>query len=185
MALQLKMKRFSAPVKERTLPIGFSFKFFDGSEKEVDEWVRLCCFGLAENATREIFYKMIADFPNVVAKEDCFFILDDKGNYVASSTAIATPSGVGLVHMVASDPSVRGKGLGHIMLAKTLSLLEERGMKSVELRTDDWRLAAIKTYLDAGFLPVLLSDADSDHATRWDKVREALSYPAVEYLPEC
>ena len=183
--MQLKMRRYSQPVKARPLPDGFSFRFFDGSDKEVDEWVRLCNCGLVPGATREIFEKMIRDFPNVNAKEDCFFILDAEGRYAATSTAVATPEGVGLVHMVASDPAIRGKGLGHAMLAHVLEMLEERGMKTVELRTDDERLAAIKTYLDAGFLPVLLDDPDGgDHAARWDKVREALSYAPVTYVNE-
>jgi hypothetical protein len=70
------------------------------------------------------------------------------------------------------------------MLANTLSMLEERGMKVIELRTDDWRLAAVKTYLDAGFLPVLLDDPESDHAARWDKVRADLGYREVEYVKD-
>ena len=184
MELQLKMRRFSAPVKERTLPDGFTFKNFDGSKKEIDEWVRLCNFGLMEGSTRETFFETVGNFPNVVAERDCFFVIDPEGKYIASSTAVATPEGVGLVHMVASDPNVRGKGIGHAMLARTLSMLEERGMRIIELRTDDWRLAAVKTYLDAGFLPVLLNDPESDHAVRWDKVRAELSYPKVEYVAE-
>ena len=182
--MQLKMRRFSQPVKERALPEGYSFKLYDGSERALDEWVRLCNFGLMENSTRETFYETVRDFPNVVAERDCFFVMDDAGNYIASSTAVANPDGLGLVHMVASDPSVRGKGIGHAMLANTLSMLEARGMKVIELRTDDWRLAAVKTYLDAGFLPVLLNDPESDHAARWDKVRAELSYPAVEYVKD-
>ena len=183
-ALQLKMRRFSAPVKERKLPDGYSFKLFGGTEKDIEEWVRLCRYGLVDTATREIFFQPVADFPKIVAERDCFFVIDQEGNYIATSTAVATPEGVGLVHMVASAPSARGKGIGHAMLANTLSMLEERGMKIIELRTDDFRLAAVKTYLDAGFLPVLLNDPESDHAARWDKVREALAYPAVEYVGE-
>ena len=182
--MQLKMRRYSQPVKERSLPDGYAFKFFDGTDKEIDEWVRLCNFGLMEGSTRETFFETVGNFPNVVAERDCFFVMDDAGRYIASSTAVAGPDGLGLVHMVASDPSVRGKGIGHAMLAKTLSMLEERGMKVVELLTDDWRLAAVKTYLDAGFLPVLLNDPESDHAARWDKVREVLHYPPVEYVNE-
>lgn len=182
--LQLKMTRFSAPVKERALPDGYTFKLFDDSEREIAEWVRLCNFGLVENTTRETFFETVANFENIVATRDCFFVLDAEGKYIATSTAVAQPSGVGLVHMVASDPNARGRGIGHAMLAKTLSMIEERGMKRIDLRTDDWRLAAVKTYLDAGFLPVLLCDPESDHAARWDKVRADLSYPAVRYVPE-
>ena len=182
--MQLKMTRFSAPVRERTLPEGYRFQFFDGSEREIDEWVRLCNFGLMEGSTRDTFAKTVGDFPNVVATRDCFFVVDPEGKYIASSTAVAKPDGVGLVHMVASDPAARGKGIGHAMLAHTLSMLEARGMGRVDLLTDDWRLAAVKTYLDAGFLPVLLADPESDHAARWDAVRAALSYPAVTYVAE-
>lgn len=171
-------------MKERVLPSGFTFRFFDGSDREIDKWVRLCNFGLMEGSTRETFFETVRDFPNVTAEEDCFFVLNPDGNYIATSTAVANKNALGLVHMVASDPTVRGKGIGHAMLAKTLGLLEARGMKYIELRTDDFRLAAVKTYLDAGFLPVLLNDPESDHAIRWDKVRAALSYPAVEYLSE-
>lgn len=181
--MQLKMTRYAGPVKERTLPAGYSFKLFDGSEREIDEWVRLCNFGLVENATRDTFYETVGNFENVVATRDCFFVIDPEGKYIASSTAVAKPDGVGLVHMVASDPTARGKGVGHAMLAHTLSMLEAHGMQRVDLRTDDWRLAAVKTYLDAGFLPVLLDDPESDHAARWDKVRADLSYPAVKYVP--
>ena len=184
MEMQLKMRRFSAPVRERLLPDGFSFKNFDGSEKDIEEWVRLCNFGLMEGSTRETFFETVGNFPNVVAERDCFFVIDNEGRYIASSTAVATPEGVGLVHMVASDPTVRGKGIGHAMLARTLSMLEERSMRIIELRTDDWRLAAVKTYLDAGFLPVLLNDPESDHAARWDKVRAELNYKEVEYVAE-
>ena len=182
--MQLKMTRFAGPVKEKALPDGYFFRLFDGSEREIDEWVRLCNFGLMEGSTRDTFFETVGNFENVVATRDCFFVIDPEGKYIASSTAVATPDGVGLVHMVASDPAARGKGIGHAMLAHTLSMLEERGMRRVDLRTDDWRLAAVKTYLDAGFLPVLLDDPESDHAARWDKVRADLSYPAVTYVTE-
>ena len=48
----------------------------------------------------------------------------------------------------------------------------------------DNRLAAIKTYLDAGFRPVLRYDPDSDMRARWDAVIAALGYEPVAYLQE-
>ena len=65
-----------------------------------------------------------------------------------------------------------------------LGELEGRGHAYTVLTTDDERLAAIKTYLDAGFLPVLWPDEESDMKTRWDAVLTALSYPRVPYLEE-
>jgi len=52
------------------------------------------------------------------------------------------------------------------------------------ISTDDFRLPAIKTYLDAGFRPVLWSDPDSDQRGRWDAVIAALGYEPVAYLTE-
>ena len=87
--MQLKMTRYAGPVKERTLPAGYTFKLFDGSEREIDEWVRLCNFGLMENSTRDTFYETVGNFENVVATRDCFFVIDPEGTYIASSTAVA------------------------------------------------------------------------------------------------
>jgi mycothiol synthase len=86
--------------------------------------------------------------------------------------------------MVASLPETRGKGLGHAMIRHTLSMIEARGVPYTHLTTDDYRLAAIKTYLDAGFLPVIYEDPESDMTERWNKVLEDLHYPMVEYLSE-
>ena len=54
----------------------------------------------------------------------------------------------------------------------------------MHLTTDDFRLSAIKTYLDAGFCPVLYADPDSDQRARWDAVIAALGYGPVTYLSE-
>ena len=87
-------------------------------------------------------------------------------------------------------PVVRGKGIGHAMLSRGLEMLCQRTASEsmpdgpeILLTTDDFRLAAIKTYLDAGFLPVLVSDPESDMRARWDAVFSALHYPPVPFLP--
>ncbi len=49
--------------------------------------------------------------------------------------------------------------------------LFERGFRRCILRTDDFRLPAIKTYLDLGFAPEML---DESHPERWAKAWEAL-----------
>ena len=71
---------------------------------------------------------------------------------------------------------VRGKGIGHAMLRYALQMLEARGCTYSVLTTDDFRLAAIKTYLDAGFVPVIEQDPESDVRMRWEKVLAELHY---------
>lgn len=86
--------------------------------------------------------------------------------------------------MVGSLPECRGLGIGKAMLSKALMILHGRGCAVTTLTTDDFRLAAIKTYLDAGFRPVLWPDAESDMRQRWDAVIASLGYLPVEYFPE-
>ena len=57
-----------------------------------------------------------------------------------------------------------------------LDFFAGRGIARILLNSDDWRLAALKTYLNLGFLPVL---NDFDMADRWQAIYEKLGvrYP--------
>ena len=79
--------------------------------------------------------------------------------------------GIGQLHMVAVDPGHRGKRLGTHVSAAVIRYFEPRGFPKVYLMTDDWRLAAVKTYLNMGFDP---DEYDDDHKTRWAKLRATL-----------
>ena len=48
------------------------------------------------------------------------------------------------------------------------------GYRHVYLKTDDWRLPAIKTYLKLGFLPFLFAP---DMEERWREVCSELDWP--------
>ena len=78
---------------------------------------------------------------------------------------------VGEVHMVAALESHRGRGLGHMLNAAVLRRLKELAFQRAHLQTDDWRLAAIKSYLVAGFHPLNTHDS---HPERWAAVIEKL-----------
>ena len=86
--------------------------------------------------------------------------------------------------MVAALPECRGKGIGHAMLSFALEIMEAAGSTHAVLTTDDFRLPAIKTYLDGGFRPVLYHDPESDMRERWDAVIAALRYEPVDYIRE-
>ena len=78
------------------------------------------------------------------------------------------------LHLVAIDSRHLGKKLGRHLANAVLHYLANRGERRVVLRTDDWRLPAIKGYLQLGFLPVYVN-ADDDE--RWRQVAEALDIP--------
>ena len=64
----------------------------------------------------------------------------------------------------------------------SLQVFEKRSIDKVVLTTDDFCLPAIKTYLDAGFLPVLHGGKDSEINRRWNEVIKNLNYPSVERI---
>ena len=78
-----------------------------------------------------------------------------------------------VLHWVATDPQHAGLGLGSAVSLDALhqGLLE--GRDRAFLLTDDFRVAAIKTYLRLAFTPVL---THGSHADRWRKILAELSW---------
>ena len=86
------------------------------------------------------------------------------------------PSG-GELGWVAVVPAHRGKGLGGcISVAATRRFIEE-GFRDIYLRTHDYRLPAIKTYLKMGYRPLLFTEGMEE---RWRDVCRELD---VDYGP--
>lgn len=188
---QLKMLRPAAPVTPRPLPEGYAYAPYRGTKAEVNEWLEVCRHGLLpENPPpnsrdyRDWFVETVLDYEDLDPAEDIIFVVNPDGRRVATLCAVKHGEDQGYIHMVAAHPDSQGKGIGHAMLSFALEKLEARSCSYSILTTDDFRLAAIKTYLDAGFRPVLLSDPDSDQRARWDAVIARLGYQPVEYFDE-
>lgn len=189
--LQLKMLRPAGPVIPRALPEGFRYAGYEGSESELTEWLDMCHQGqlLPENPPesgnwRDWFRVTVLDYADLNPAEDIIFVVAPDGRRAASICAVKHGEDQGYIHMVAAHSGFRGLGIGHAMLSYALEKLEARSCTYSILTTDDFRLAAIKTYLDAGFRPVLREDPDSDQRARWDAVIATLGYPPVAYLNE-
>jgi mycothiol synthase len=92
---------------------------------------------------------------------------------VATATARKTDQpNVGYVHFVATHPDHRGRRLGSAVTVAVLREFEARGATEAMLTTDDYRLAAIKTYLRLGFQPDCTHES---HPERWREVFSSLS----------
>lgn len=97
-------------------------------------------------------------------------------------TAFSDPNTrLGDMHMVGIRPDFRGKGLGKYLNQITLCHLRERDITAVFLTTDEWRVAAVKSYLRAGFLPV---QYDVGMQERWEAMLETLGIDHVQMLNE-
>jgi len=105
---------------------------------------------------------------------DLFFIdparPGKEGNVVGTACGLRRPDAntqAGYVHMLAVFPEHRGRRLGRALVLAVLHRFRELGYRSAVLQTDDWRSAAIKTYLGLGFRP---RHTDASHQQRWTEV---------------
>lgn len=86
----------------------------------------------------------------------------------------ADESEVGQLHMVGVIPEHSGYRLGRWVSLAVLHYHHQQGFKCVVLGTDDFRLPAIKTYLNLGFIPIYVDD---DQPERWQVIFEKLKLP--------
>ncbi len=68
--------------------------------------------------------------------------------------------GQGYVHYVGVHPDFRGHRIGQVVTRACLHGFLERGLDRAVLKTDDWRVPAVRTYLRLGFVPEYRSDAE-------------------------
>jgi len=186
---QLVMEaRTAERATERALPHGYSYEVFDGSLHDIADWKAITMEPPALARDYDTCYRdTIEHYPDCIPTRDVHFISNASGARVATITTITHADGSGYVHMVKALASEQGRGLGHAMARYALRIFAERGVERVVLTTDDFRVSAIKTYLDAGFRPVILHDPESDMNARWDAVLKALGYadvPRVERYEE-
>ena len=83
-------------------------------------------------------------------------------------------AGLAEVGWVAVVPPMRGRRLGWVVTQAVLDVAEERGIREVFLRTDDWRLPAVVSYLRLGFRPWLI---EPTALQRWRLVFAQLDPP--------
>ncbi len=96
---------------------------------------------------------------------------------------------VGYVHMVGVVSEHTGRKLGKWVSLAVLYYFSKHGFKCAMLDTDDFRIPAIKTYLNLGFVPVYVEYTQPE---RWQAIFNKLNLPVTieqianvqETLPE-
>ena len=79
---------------------------------------------------------------------------------------------------VARDPRHRGKGLGRQATAAAVGAARSLPERPIFLKTDDFRMAAIKIYLQLGFVP---DWAHSSYRPRWQEIFARLGDKYIAY----
>lgn len=171
---QLHMLRSGlSGLPEVSLPPGYELRTYRPGDAA--EWCRV----ISESFEREYG---VEDFDRQMRRdyafrpERIFFVEADDG-VVATASAWYRPAWgrmTGYVHMVGVRPGHSGKRLGYWVSLATLHRFVEEGRTSARLDTDDFRLAAIKTYLRLGFRPCLRHE---NQRRRWREVFAELGDP--------
>jgi GNAT superfamily N-acetyltransferase len=163
------------------MPAGFSTRMFRPGDG--DTWVRIwrdAEQGLKlQDVTRKTFDENFAADLAAMEKR-CIFVVAPDGRDVGTTTAWydnAYAGGPwGRVHWVAITLDMQGKGLAKPMLAACMNLMKSLGHTRAVLGTQTPRLAAIKLYLDFGFVPDM---SVKDAARAWRLVQAELHHPAL------
>ena len=72
---------------------------------------------------------------------------------------------------VSVSPEHQGQGLGYQVCLAVLHFARKMGYTETYLNTDDWRLPAVKTYLNLSFEPEMIHES---HPERWTAVYQKL-----------
>jgi GNAT superfamily N-acetyltransferase len=112
----------------------------------------------------------------------CFFVVENSTNRaVGTAMAWYAPEFVegenyGRVHWVSMIPEFQGKGLAKPMMTAVLNRLAQSHTKAV-LGTQTFRKAAVRLYLNFGFLPFFKNPTCRQ---AWSDLAEELKHPALE-----
>ena len=174
---QLKMywKNDGKAANYPTLPENVEIIPFCELENAKEEWLSIMNYGSMLPEVREEGKDYYLECMNGFKyyKDELCFIIRVGGVSAASITVVCDyDTKEGLIHMVGAKPEFRGLGLGNLMCKLALWVLKKEGMETSLLRTDDWRIPAIKTYLKIGFTPDI--ESEEDFPARWDKIFEII-----------
>ena len=174
MARQLQMLRPDLErLPDQRIPAGYALRTWLPGDEQA--WASIMNTGIGADWTAAKVAEQFSTRPQFTPDAVFFAILGGRPVGTAAAWRIPeTETRQGYVHMVCVLPEHRGKGLGYLVTLATLHWFKQHGFASVLLETDDWRLAAIRVYLQLGFAP-RFDTGDAEMAERWQKVMGMLS----------
>ena len=180
---QLRMIHKLEKLPEYTLAEGFTLRKYQPGD--VPAWTQICSYGLLnENELADGWKNCMEIFETLVPERDVYFICDNTGKAVATCTAFPLSETVSLLHMLGALPEARGHRLATSMTAYGVRKMAQEmpeGNRMMRLKSDDWRVSAVRTYLQCGFQPVLF---DTGMQERWTAICDKLDIHGVEMLDD-
>lgn len=177
MPRQLRMVRPNLEnLPKLELPAGYGMRsYLEGDEVH---WARIITdsFGGRERTAQDTRDQITE---RDVFLPDGFYLATYRGIPVGTACAwtdVLDERDVGNVHMVGVVTEHTGHKLGKWVSLAVLRYLRDNGFKCAKLDTDDFRIPAVKTYLNLGFIPVYVEEGQPE---RWRKIFEKLKLPPM------
>jgi GNAT superfamily N-acetyltransferase len=182
-------------VVEKDLPTGYSYRFFDGSDKDIKLWVDIeVSSGDVKSEEKgyegfDIYFRPHID----KLPERTIFLLNSEGQPIGTSTAFflvdpqpglpeisenpePMPEGItGHLHWVAMHEEYKGKGLSKPMITRTMKIMNDLGHKAAFLHTQTPSWLAAKIYLDLGWKPFRFVQSEENFEKGWEVVNEKIN----------
>jgi mycothiol synthase len=158
------------PLPEPDMAEGYRLRAY--REGDVPAWCRLVTDCIGGECTEKAFRDTVAGTRAFDPGD--LLLIEHAGEAVGTAWALrksSLPPEVGYVHMVGVLAEHRGHRLGQAVMVGVLRRFHEVGCTAAQLHTDDFRLPAIKIYLDLGFRPALKHES---HPERWRAVYDKL-----------
>ena len=153
-------------------PDGYHIRTYQKGDE--GHWARIMDIPFVDQGrTAQDAYTNVINQPNFEPDGFCFVVHEG----IPIGTAYAYTRRlcgkiIGYIDMLAVLPEHRGYKLGKWLTVFVLYYFKARDVAYVMLDTDDFRLPAIKNYLNLGFVPVA---AGVNHVERWRAIFEKLN----------
>ena len=157
-------------------PDGYHIRTYQKGDEV--HWARIMDRAFVDKGrTAQDAYRDVISHPDF--DPDGFFFVLHEGTPIGTACAwnrCLRGKRIGYIDMLAVLPEHTGHRLGKWLTVSVLGYFKARCVAYVMLDTDDFRLSAIKNYLNLEFVPVY---AGENHGERWQAIFERLGVPPV------
>ncbi|MCQ2401402.1 MAG: GNAT family N-acetyltransferase [Lachnospiraceae bacterium] len=181
---QLRMRCAHLKEVPENLKEGFHIISAD-TDKYTKEEIKLAwtaiCEELNEKFDESIYGSLMLSDP-YVEENNIFFVEDPDGRLISTATILKTEDpNEAILHMVGTLKSGKGQGAGGAVCAHCVNEALKQGITSMRLKTDEFRVPAIKIYYKLGFLPNLFQD---DMRARWSDTLRGMGWESFHAINE-
>lgn len=166
---QLRMRRLTYDgLPDVDLPVGYCLRTYRPGDEAVWADIINRAGQLGEYTSEKVRTSLTAQ--DRFHPEGLVFVTAAEGEPVATACAWLNAKDdwrAGQVHMVAVVPEHRGKRLSYWASIAVCDVFRRWGVPQIFLLTDEFRKAAVKVYLNLGFIPIIRS---AEHYRRWIEI---------------